>query len=489
MKYLHLKKKRKDLYKLAVIYSLMVTIIITIVALIVAFLLGFRFNISKGNIEQYAFLQFSSTPSGAVVTIDGKTVSSKTPNKDSAPSGKHDIVMWRDGYETWKKTVDLKSGTLNWLNYALLVPKKLTVEPVVKYTSLAASLASPEGRSMIILENSNQPTFNLVDLSSDTIKSTNLTIPVTAYSDAAVFGLSHTFQIDKWDNGGRYLTIKHTYGDEFEWLVLDTQDVASTKNITKTLNITTSKILFSGTSGNLFFALDSAGDIRKINLADGNLSRPLVSGVTDFNLYETNLITYNKVDPVGKQTVGLYQDGDEKSYDLRSIEANKGTQLKITIARYFNEDYVAISDGKKIDILSGSYPNTANGDAASLKVISSFSVDQDVQNLSFSPSSEYVFVQSGAYFASYDLEYKALKSSTIEGDGATPTFKWLDDNYIWSDRDEKLTIREFDGENIHFINQVVIGQSVVITHNGRYIYSFNKSDVGYQLQRVRMILP
>ena len=489
MKYLHFEKKRKDLYKLAAIYSLMVTIIVIIVALIVVFLLGFRFDTSKGNIEQYAFLQFSSTPSGAVVTIDGKAVSSKTPNKDSVPAGKHDIVMWRDGYETWKKTVELKSGTLNWLNYALLVPKKLTVEAVAKYTSVSSSLASSEGRSMIILENLSLPTFSLIDLSSDIIKSTSLTIPATAYSEAFTTGVVHTFQIDKWDDGGRYLTIKHIYGDKIEWLVLDTQDVASTKNITQTLNIVASKIVFSGTSGNLFFALDSSGDIRKLDLAAGNLSRPFVNGVTDFNVYETNIITYNKVGIVGKQTVGLYRDGDEKSYDLRSIDANKGTQLKIATVRYFNEDYVAISDGKVVDILSGSYPNTANGDAASLKVVLSFSTSQDVQNLSFSPSGEYVFIQSGAFFASYDLEYKVLKSSTIQGKGVTPTFKWLNDNYVWSDLDDNLTIREFDGENIHLISPVIIGQSVTLTHNGRYIYSINKSSTGYQLQRVRIILP
>lgn len=489
MKYLHFKKKRKELFKLVAIYSFMVVAVVTIVGFMALFLLGFRFDTNKGNIEQYAFMQFSSTPSGAVVTVDGENVSSKTPNSDSAPAGKHDIVMWRDGYETWQKTVDLKSGTLTWLNYALLVPKKLTVEPVANYTTVATSLASPNGKSIIIQEDPSLPSYNLVDLSSDTVKSTKLNIPANLYSEPSTPGIAHTFLFDNWDIGGRYLTIKHVYGDKYEWLALDTQEVLSTKNITGLLNITASKIIFSGTSGNIFYALESTGDIRKLDLSAATISKPLVSGVVDFDVYNSNIITYKSVDATSKKTVGLYRDGDEKSYNIRSIDASTGTQLKIATAKYFNEDYIAISDGKKVDVLSGSYPNSANGDAASLKIITSFTVDQDIKNLSFSPTGEYIITQSGAYFSSYDLEHRILKSSLIQGNGDTFALKWLDDNYFWSDRDGNLTIREFDGENVHLINPVTTGQSVTLTHNGRFIYSINKSSTGFQLQRVRMILP
>ena len=80
-------------------------------------------------------------------------------------------------------------------------------------------------------------------------------------------------------------------------------------------------------------------------------------------------------------------------------------------------------------------------------------------------------------------------ASTIEGTGVAPTLRWLDDNYMWSDLGGSLTIREFDGTNKHTINAVQAGQGVTLTDNGRYLYSINKSTTGYQLQRVRMILP
>jgi len=192
--------KRKLLIKQIIIYVIMTLIVLLTVSFITFFMLGFRFDADKGNLEQYAFLQFNSSPSGATVVIDGVDVGTKTPNKKSVPAGKYQVEMWRDGYETWQKSVDIKSGAITWLNYALLVPKKLTVEPVADYESVYSSLASPKGEAMIIEKRSDTPTFNLVDLGSDTIKTTILTISTNLYSESTTVGVVHTFDIDKWDD-------------------------------------------------------------------------------------------------------------------------------------------------------------------------------------------------------------------------------------------------------------------------------------------------
>lgn len=480
----HSPSKQEKLVRLIAVYSVMGVSVVVLVTLVVLFVFGFRFDTESGHLEQYSFLQFSSKPSGATVTLNGSVVSAKTPNGTSTPAGKYDVVMWRDGYETWNKTIDAKAGIMTWLNYARLVPKDLTVEPVANYESVYSTLASPDSKYMLIGDYANVPTFNLVDLSSDVIKSTVLTIPIGSYSKAT----THVFKPTAWDEGGRYVLVKHTYDTTDEWLVLDTQDVTLTKNITRLFNLAVSNIKFSGTSGNIFYALDS-GDIRRLDLSVGTISRPLVSGVDSFDVYDSNIITYNGVGTATEQVVGLYREGDDKPYVLRTVVSADKTLLHIVTAHYFNEDYVVITEGKKVDIFSGSYPNTTSDNANNLKLIKSLTLKENVGELTFSPTGEHVFIQSGAYFASYDLEYQTLVESTIESASAVSSVKWLDDNYIWSDCDGKLTIREFDGANIHTINSVITGQDVMLTHNGRYLYSINKLDIGYQLQRVRMTLP
>jgi hypothetical protein len=49
-------------------------------------------------------------------------------------------------------------------------------------------------------------------------------------------------------------------------------------------------------------------------------------------------------------------------------------------------------------------------------------------------------------------------------------------------------MREFDGANVNTINPVVAGQTVTLSENGRWMYSIGKTETGFSLQRVRMIL-
>ena len=483
----HWSLKQEKIIRLVAVYTVMTLAVLVIVTFIVFFVLGFRFDSNDGRIEQYAFLQFGSSPSGATVTVDGKVIGS-TPNKSSTRAGKHEIIMWRDGYETWRKSIDLKAGTITWLSYIVLVPKKLDVSSVANYESIYSSLAAPDGHNMLIQRLAQTPTFDLVNLNSDTIKSTSLTIPVNSYSQPTTIGATHNFKIVKWDDGGRYVLINHQYGDKDEWLVLDTQDVNLTKNITRLFNIPINDISFSGTSGNAFYVL-SSGAIVKLDLSSTTMSKPLVNNVSSFNVYNSNILTYIGTDiATGEQVAGLYREGDESLHVLKTA-TTKDANLHIATTHYFNQNYIAISEGKKVNILSGSYPNTLAENATSMKVIASYEVSQDVQNLTFGPSGEYVLAQSGSYFASYNLEYQTFASSTIAGTGTAPTLKWLDDNYMWSDLGGSLTVREFDGTNSHIINSVQIGQGVTLAYNGRYLYSINKLTTGYQLQRVRMILP
>ena len=485
----HLQPKQKELIKRAIIYLVMVLSVGAIVAFIVFFSLGFRFNITEGQLEQYALVQFDSVPSGAAITIDGKATSTSTPSSRSIPAGKHTVTMHRSGYKTWNKVIDVKAGSLKWLKYVVLVPENLTVSSVAEYDSVSETLTSPKSRYMLIESKSDTPTFELVDLSSDTIKASKLTIPASVYSESNTIGVLHSFTLQSWDSGERYVIVKHTYGDKTEWLALDTQNVDLTKNITKLLDIDISKISFFGNSGNLYYAL-SANNLRKLDLAAGTISKVLISNVDNFDIYDSSVITFTGHNISNQNVAGVYRDGDAISYILKTNSVDDKSVLNIAITRYFNDNYVAISDGTSVSILKGSYPIAANGDSSSLVNVASFDSDKSINKLSFSSTGEYILAQSDAYFVSYDLEYQSVYSSTIEGNGTTASIGWLNKNYIWSDRDGTLTIREFDGANVNTINLVSSGQDVALTSNGRYFYSINKTSTGtYQLQRVRMILP
>lgn len=463
--------------------------VVAVVTFTILFMLGYRLDLDNGRLEQNSLVQFGSSPSGATVAIDGAPISSRTPNKVTLSPGEHEFAMWREGYETWEKTLTTTAGTLTWLNYVILVPKVLTVEPVTAYEALADTLASPDGQNILVQPRVDEPVFSLVDISSDKAESTDLTIPTDIYSDAVTAGVKHTFSMVRWDEGGRYVIVQHSYADTSEWLVLDTQNVSETKNVTRTFDIVISDLRFAGTGGNIFYELGGT-DVRKLDLSAGTISRPLINNVKSFDVYDSNIMTYIGLGKEGtnERIAGIYRDGDSGPSMIKSTTSKHDVPFSIATTKYFNQNYIAISEGTQVTILTGNYPDGPT-DETGMRSFASFVAEQPVRQLEFSPTGEYVFIQADDYFATYDLEYQKLATSTLEGAGTVPSLKWLDDNYLWSDRGGSLTIREFDGANKHTINAVQAGQDVVLTHNGRFLYSFSKTDDGFQLQRVRMILP
>jgi hypothetical protein len=478
--------KRLEFIKRISIYTVMTLLVFIIVTALVLIILGFRLN-KTGQLEQDALVQFASTPSGASVSIDGKSLGSNTSTKSTVPAGKHTFTMTLADYQPWTKTISVQSGVLEWLNYALLIPKKLPVSSVASYPTVASSLASPGGTYMLIQQKNTDPTFQVDDLSSDTIKSTTITIPATDYTAPAT-GDTQTFTPVEWDPGGRYLLIQHTYGTNTEWLVMDSKNVTQTENLTSIFDLDITSAHFAGTSGTTLFSL-SAGDIRKIDLSAGTVSRALVSNVTSFDMYGSNILTYVGTGTTGtnQRVVGVYQDGNSEPAVIRTTTSDASVPLLIATTYYFNDYYVAIAEGNKVDILSGNYP-TSSKDTTSLKAFASYTLSSPVGTLGFSPSGDYAFTQSGSYFTSYSLEYNTYAQTTVTTSSLLSKLGWLTDNDLWSNQDGNIVIREVDGSNVHTINSAVAGQDISFSENGRYLYSIGTNKTGLQLQRVRMIL-
>lgn len=481
--------KKQLLIRRMISYVVMVLAVLVIVAGTILFILGYRLDGDKGSLEQGALVQFDSLPSGADVTIDGKSINSNTPSKQTVLAGMHTFMMSRSGYESWSKSLDVKAGTLEWLDYPRLVPKNLKTESLATYTAVYGEKASPDYKWLLVQEKSDTPTFQLVDLRSQQIKTTPITLPATVYSESAVPGVAHTFTMESWDKDGRYVIVKHTFNDKNEYIVLDAQDVATSVNVSTTLSIALSELRFAGTSGNIFYGLTD-GVIRKLDLSNATISRGLVSAVSNFELFETNVISYVGVDPVNAehQVAGVYREGDDLPHVLRVVN-DLTTPLSIAATRYYSDDFVAIAEGTKVTILKGRYPSSSAIDTSSLKQYAEFAISAKADRLSFSETGSRLVVQSGLSFIGYETEYQRSTKATVTTSETTPhVLQWLDDAYLWAVYDGHLSIREFDGTNVHVIMAMEPGFDATLSQNGKYLYGIGKSGTTYQVQRVTMVL-
>jgi hypothetical protein len=486
------KPTKKQLAIRRALVSIVATVaVLIIVTVSILFMLGYRLD-SSNRLEQGALLQFNSVPDTAQVWIDGKQVG-QTATKQTVLAGVHAIKMSKAGYQDWNRTLDFEAGTLTWLDYTRLVPNDRPVQSVAKFASLAALEFSSDYRWGLALPTANVPTFDVIDLRSQDVKMTQLTLDQALYADAATPDVAHQFSIHAWSSAGRYVLIKHTYGDaKTEWILLDTQDGARSVNITQSLNVELADVKFSSDSGTGLYGLGTDGVLRKLDVSGGTLSRGLVSHVTSFSVLEENsVVSYVGTDPsdATKNVAGVYRDGDTSSRVLRS-SSDAATPLQIAVGRYFNEDYIAIGENNTMQLYTGPIPSASNQDAK-LRMVTELSLNSALTSLSFSPGGDYVMAQSGTTFTSYEIEHNRPTMSSFaasEGQPA-PSLQWLDQAHYWNVYNGTVYMRDFDGTNVHDIMTAAPGFDVSLSQNGRYFYTVAQDpDGSYHLQRIRMIL-
>ncbi|MGH7218633.1 MAG: PEGA domain-containing protein [Candidatus Microsaccharimonas sp.] len=486
------KPTKKQFIIRRVLYSSAATLAVIIIATFtILFMLGFRFNSDSGSLQQGALLQFDSRPTGADVNIDDTYIGSRTATKQTVVAGTHSVRMTLKGYQDWNRTLDLKAGTLTWLDYAILVPTNRPVQTVTTYETLVNASISPDNKWALAQEKADVAEFHRVDLRSEEVKTELITIPEQKITDALTEGVTHSFTIVSWDAAGRYVLVKHNYKDTYEWIVMDTQDGTRTENITQVFSVGIKDIKFSGSSGEVFYVLTDEGTIRKLDLGPDTISRSFVTHVESFSLFDNKVVSYVGLDAVDatKRVAGVYREGDQAPHILHTT-TTLDSPVKIATAQYFGDYYFAIGEGSIVTVLTGDFPSSSSEDAESLKEFVTLDLVGAVSALSFSPAGDFVLAQSGESFKSYELEHKRTDMGVVKAAQGTSasSLKWLDGAHLWNDDGGMLMMRDFNGNNVFEIMNVERGFDASFSQNGRFFYGIGKSDEGFHLQRVKMIL-
>ena len=482
---------KKQTIKQVLIYVMMTLSVVMIVFVLVLFMLGYRFNRTEGTIEQGGLVQLGSIPSGAMLTVDAARLSATTSTKTTLAPGEHAITMSRKGYHTWQKTVDVKRGSILWLNYARLIPTDLPVETVASLPGVTSSEAAPNRKWYALTTEKTAPTITLVDMSADTPQIDTLTLPDATYTkpdDAA----NQSFQLSAWDSSSRYVLVKHIYEDKTEWIVADTEDIAKSKNVTTIFDVAIEHIQFSPSNSHILYAL-MGGDVRKIDSEAATISAPLVRGVAEFSIFDKSTIVYTTtIDATTRsRSVGYRNDNADTSRVIRTYSDDGLVPLHIVLDKYYNQTYVAIAYGSTVELLSGSLPRSDSNDPLSLTAVATMATPEPIHFFSSKTDGRFYIAQHGNSYSVYDLELQKATTTTLRGDVApTSALRWFDGYRVMNGLDGKLRIYEFDGANQHDLMPIVPDQHPALTANNRYVYAPTVDSEGaFHLSRIRLILP
>lgn len=479
--------KKKELVIRTATYTLMSCVVVGLVSVLVLIMLGYRLDTKEGMLTQTGLVQFKTNIDGADVYVNDEKITGRTPNKTTLVEGTYNFKMEKSGFETWQKQASINSGTVTWLSYARLIPTEKTWKSSVENVSVSATLATNFGSNPYIATQNDisQPIFNIYDLRGNEVKSTALEIPedkLSGYGEGENF--THKYQMIEWDLDSRHLLVKHSFGEENEWLILDRQDVNRVQNISKIFGVKFNSVKLYGNSGQIVYGIMD-NNLYRFDLGNSSISRALATNVERFAAGKDSMMFYvGKYDDQTKtRSIGMVRDSDREALEIKKIETSADTEVRIVGGKYYDIDTVAFSVGNQVTVMSGIFPTRSDSDG--MKQVRSFNVANPVTRLELSSNQRLVVAASNSEQRSYDLERNEL-NEPIQFNGEQP--QWLDEYMLWSVDSGQLSIYDYDGLNRHSMGDVAHGKSILLTPSGKYLYAFRENQSGnINLDRMQLV--
>lgn len=486
------RQKRQHMIKVVIAEAGMVFAVVAIVAVATLVAMGF-FVSSDGNIEQSGLAQIHSIPTGASVELDGTTLFSRTNLSRTMSAGEHSLKMTRTGYDSWENTIKMRSGVLLRLYYPrLFLQNRVAEEALVLPEDLEFYSPSGDRTSIVYAEKSN-PEWQLVNIEGDETKVTKLDLSTVL---PGVKEKVFAGKIEKlsWSKNSDYLLTKVSYEGKVEWILLNLKDVKRSLNLTQTFGLEFAQVEMIDSSANRLFVLENH-HVRRVNTTDGTISQVLLSDIESFASEGSNLIYVQKVtkDEKTTKTVGTYRDGEKGGVTVAEVEPE--ASVKVALAKYYDEDYLAYFVDDKLTVYYGAVPNyhenekaDDNVELANLKVLlldESFAVVPG--SFATSPEGDYLLATSDKHYMVVNLD----AGDIFEYDVETTKVQWLDASMMATVVDGTLKVWDYDFTNRRelvtnkkredlaevttYSEAELLNYPAVITSNNKWLYYLVKS--------------
>lgn len=494
------EKKKRQLVRVIIAEVGMVISVIAIVVVATMAAMGF-FISDRGTIEQSGLIQIRSLPTGATVELDGATLFARTNLQRSVAPGEHYLKLSREGYDTWEKTIKMLPGVLIRLYYPRLFLLERTPEKVLTLGSQGTSAETEtqlsnqlefyivsKNRNYILYALNDAAEWRLLDLRGDEVKETILDLSgvlpgMVVQSEkesqqqngqkAPTYRFEGAIEKIVWSENNEKVLVRVKTAEETNWVLVNLRDVEKSLNLTKSFGMKFDQVAMIDASANQLYVLENQ-QLRKINTADGSMSKVLLDQIAAFANYESNLVYLSPVresrakDGTMVQEVGVYRDGEAGSTVITTVVGE--TPVKVALGRYYNEDYICYTEGAELNILYGNLPSY-RPEGANLEELKELVTKRKLmttpETLEISPNSDYVVAKNGAEFMVTDFE----TDSVSEYEAGTTELKWLDDDMMYMVKDGEIVVWDFDHRNLRNLGEEnVVNWAVTITENGRYMY-------------------
>lgn len=458
------ERRRKRFLKIFVTEALMTVSVVALV--IVSLMLAMGYSITPGSetddvISRTGLLAIQSKPTGATVTIDGNQMFSWTNMSRTVVAGEHEVELSRDGYRTWKKTVDVPAGMMYRLNYPRLFLDEIKSSDVADFTDVDIYSTAHDENTMLVVSKLGEVSIVRINEEKPTRKVLDFG---TILGEKYLGGL----EIVSWSGNSKRVIVKYNK----EWLVLNIDKPLENINLTQKYAMNFSEVRFSNDAGDRVIVIEG-GNLRKIELNSGKTTEVIVKNVLSFDNLGEDIVLVRQ-DETGK-SVRFLRDGDIESSIIEAHkECTEGCRMLAVVDEYYGDNYLGVTIDDRLIVYKGSVLDFANADAG-LSVVADTSLDFVVNELSTDGNGEIITIldESKKKVAVFDTEIESVVKYTT-----LAQVNYVDESLMYRVEDGELVVFDFDGKNVVTIaSNVKNGTEVKISRNEKWMYYLTADDV------------
>lgn len=490
-KYARRSARRVILSEILMVIAVVVTV--TILALLVSgYWLGSDFKV-----ERQGMLQISSLPTGANIEVDGESYSwlQRTNTSKVVPAGEHTIVLTKDGYDSWTKTVNVNEGIFYRLHYPRLFLKNREPEIVLDTKDYASASISPNRNWLLLMNNTTN--WGLINLDGDkpTVKPLDIskTFSSVSLAEGATSGLfTGTVKSLNWAKDNEHILFEIETGSGREWVILNIKNPNEKVNLTREFaaNFTEVKILNDSTSS-LLVVIN--GNLHRLDVGSRQLSAALVKKIGSFHVLDSNLIFSAEIsDEVAAELEAktAAEDGTavaeleptepetaEKYYvGMLKLGENKITPLLATknptkpvVSRFYDEEFLAILEDKTVTLYK----------KQDFQSVATYNLTFAPEKIRVGHNGEFITLSTAGSLATLDMESSSLREWSVEAN----EFYWLDDDMIYAIANGNLKVFDYDGFNPRELAHNVSSHFPVTITADKWLYYFSDDNLVRELIR------
>lgn len=486
MDYLDPEKQRKHSILLLIGYVLITIAVVTGTIILVYQAYGFGID-RNGTVIQNGLVFFSSQPNPANIYIGDKLTKSQTNTRATLAAGIYNVKIAREGYQDWRRTIEVNGGSVSHFDYPLLLPKQ------VKSTSFAQFAAPPslvtqslDKRWLLVAEPSSSGSFQVFDLKGTIKPAVTISLPNGLFTKPTS---SELWNVIEWADDNQHVLLKHTVDTKPEYVLVDRQNPELSQNLSQLLGVSPTKLTLADKKFDKYYLYNSEDRSLQTANLKSPAPLPLQSDVLAYKTYGNDtLLFFTSADaPAGKVTLKLQTRN--RITPLRSFAVSSNYLLDIAV--YNNKTYIVASstDEDKVYVYKDPLSQLANLPAQVIIPVQILRVTKP-DYVSFSSTAQYLLAEHAEQIAVYDIEnkntYKYVDKAIDQPQGH---IGWMDGNRLAYTSNGMLQIHDYDQRNARSFALSSAMALPIYAPNYYYLYSVVPTATGASLNVTPLRIP